>query len=986
MARRKEQYYVFTPGAGGAGTIKIPGHIELNDLLQVTNVTRNEVIYGFAIQGLGATRSHDHPLLGDDPDFPYSIDGTCTFTLQKDTSGMASTDELLILIEDERKGLTVRPFDFGVDAIERQRVSNPESLIDADFEYGLQSSKWQDIGFNSCYPSFATGTGSTISLGNPAVVANGTREITVNIAAAGDLPAPGEAINITGLTNPAAEGSFVVITSGGTTFTYLARTNIPVGTISTANTALRNSIIYDQAELKLRTDGSGGALLVTDGSATAELHFQESHGLIPGSPFVIVNSTGGTQLHEGNFYAEEIVNGKQINFTLPNVAGAGDVGPLAGGFFSDTVLTVYAISDSQFLHRPFDGGVQLTPYVPVAGIEAKRQTKRYFRYQSGKGILFSSGTLFSPVLDVQSATYAAPFIEVTTAEPHRLNAGASVALDGFESDNYNSVLDEYVYTPYVVSSIVSDFTFRVTAAAAPTDLTAVLGREPRAIVTNWHGAAVRAGVMDDANGMFWEYDGRDLSVVLRSCTNQIAGKVSVSTGFHTINGQVGVSKFTEQLRVGDRIQLKGQVYLVGEINSDEQIQIYPAYRGVTAVDATILVVNETRIKQSQFNNDRIDGTGPSGYNVHLDRMQMIGVQYSWYGAGYVDFMMRGPVGDWITCHRISNNNFNTEAYMRSGNLPARYASVTGTAATEITDASSGTGLTINVKDTSRFPDSGFLLLRGQIGVDNIHEVVQYSGKTATSFTGLNRATSYQSFVAGSLRTFSGVTDTARDFPQKSTVLLIDCTAAPTVSHWGSAVIMDGGFNGDRGIAFSTSRSTVTIGSGAEETILLFRPAPSVSDTLAGALGERELLNRSRIELTSLQVVSNAESTGANPVELPSPYEVVGILNPTNIDTATWNNALNSTTANGVAVYQPSFSQVATNITAVPQGGEVLFRFASRGGTDSYDLSDVKELQNSIVGGDGTYPNGPEAIGIVVTNRAGRDIDINIVLNWSEAQA
>jgi hypothetical protein len=39
--------------------------------------------------------------------------------------------------------LTVRPFDFGTDAIERQRVSLGQSIIDADFEYGLQATKWQ---------------------------------------------------------------------------------------------------------------------------------------------------------------------------------------------------------------------------------------------------------------------------------------------------------------------------------------------------------------------------------------------------------------------------------------------------------------------------------------------------------------------------------------------------------------------------------------------------------------------------------------------------------------------------------------------------------------------------------------------------------------------------------------------------------------------------------------------------------------------------
>jgi hypothetical protein len=42
--------------------------------------------------------------------------------------------------------LRVRPYDFGTDAIERMRVAQPQAMLDADFEYGLQPTKWQAIG------------------------------------------------------------------------------------------------------------------------------------------------------------------------------------------------------------------------------------------------------------------------------------------------------------------------------------------------------------------------------------------------------------------------------------------------------------------------------------------------------------------------------------------------------------------------------------------------------------------------------------------------------------------------------------------------------------------------------------------------------------------------------------------------------------------------------------------------------------------------
>ena len=44
------------------------------------------------------------------------------------------------------------PFDFGTDAIERMRIAPPLSMLDADFEYGLQPTKWSAIGMMRGYP------------------------------------------------------------------------------------------------------------------------------------------------------------------------------------------------------------------------------------------------------------------------------------------------------------------------------------------------------------------------------------------------------------------------------------------------------------------------------------------------------------------------------------------------------------------------------------------------------------------------------------------------------------------------------------------------------------------------------------------------------------------------------------------------------------------------------------------------------------------
>ena len=58
--------------------------------------------------------------------------------------------------------------------------------------------------------------------------------------------------------------------------------------------------------------------------------------------------------------------------------------------------------------------------------------------------------------------------------------------------------------------------------------------------------------------------------------------------------------------------------------------------------------------------------------LNISKMQMIGIEYSWYGAGFIDFMVRGADGNFVYAHRMRNSNINTEAFMRSGNLPVRY--------------------------------------------------------------------------------------------------------------------------------------------------------------------------------------------------------------------------------------------------------------------------------------------------------------------------
>jgi hypothetical protein len=70
-----------------------------------------------------------------------------------------------------------------------------------------------------------------------------------------------------------------------------------------------------------------------------------------------------------------------------------------------------------------------------------------------------------------------------------------------------------------------------------------------------------------------------------------------------------------------------------------------------------------------------------------------------------------------------------------------------------------------------------------------------------------------------------------------------------------------------------------------------------------------------------------------------------------------------------------------------QPGETVFSFiANPGERSTLDLSQLKELTNTPLGGRGTFPNGPDVLAINVYKISGAAINSNIILKWGEAQA
>lgn len=907
MAKSQIRSYVFTPGAAGVGTIKVPGKLDLNQLLIITNTTRNVILYNFADTTNASTAISFSR--ANDSNFVTALDNTdgiTTITLQVNTATHSANDSIQIFYE--KSYVDVRMPEIGTDAFERTRMSQPYSMLDADFEYGLQPTKWQAVSLMRGYPSIYEIPGSDANVTAATTnAATGESLITITTSSVHGYSV-GQPITIKGFNTAItgfsrAEGSFIIFSvPSTTTFTYYAKAQ--VGTVNGDN--LYSPII------QLRKGGfyTGAAVSApqfaysADATPKITVTFPAAHGFLPGDTLLVAvtSDSGDTQNHKiagGPFFVETVPTLTTLTYTARSAAVI--TGTIGG--------TIYARPDAYYLHRPLDGGVILSTGGPSYGSHAIRMSKKYIRYQSGKAINYNTGALFAPNYDIRSVTASGTTVGsvitiITDDVDHSCQIGATIEVKGVLTSGYDGT--------YTVASIVDERTLTVLATQTLGATTTDLAGPSYIVVKNWTGAMVRAGTFDDQNGAYWQYDGQTFSVGRRSSTFQISGTATVAPDSNIVTGSN--TRFIAQLAAGDRIVIRGMTHIVSQVNSDTQITITPDYRGVnTSSGIKIARVVDYVVPQSKWNVDRCDGSGgvfnPSGYSIDVGKMQMIGLQWTWYGAGFCDWMLRGPEGKYITVHRLRGNNLNREAYQRSGNSPVRYEVINEGAKSTLTADMTDSQTTIPVADLTYFPTAG------TVYIDN--ELISYTGKSATTgagnLTGATRSATFTHFVAGAARPYSA--GSAATHAKYEGVLQVAATATPNISHWGSAYIQDGGFDSDRGYLFNYQATNLQV-STTKQTAFMIRLAPSVSNALIGDLGDRDLINRAQLLLQALEITSDGY-TGSTP--FTGGIVVEGVLNPqnypTNVSDVTW-SGLQSSGAGGL----PSFSQVASGGGIVWAGG------------------------------------------------------------------
>lgn len=867
----------------------------------VTNVTRNSVYYNFS----DSTKPIVSVTKLDNGDGVLHTVITLNSTVVSNSAPL-STDKIQVYIDEYAQ--TFVPEESFTDAAQKQRVTTPQSLIDTDFEYSIQPSKWETIFLVNNYPSYFPKPNGGNAITATSIYGDGASPrslITVTTSLPHNL-VTGGIVNVQETLNYRVEGTFL-ITSAPTiyTFTYRARGVVSGECIYQNLTTVYGGDVYDGSHIPGGNyPGLGavsGAINTLDSSWTAStdgaspssitLTFKNPHGLLPGQSLTIA----GTNSFDGDFIINSVPNMNQLIFqtytTLPSIGNAGGTG------------RIIAKSDGYVIHRPYDAGVAITTYNNVPGLQTIRQTRRYFRYQAGKGIQFSTGAKLTPTYNIdaissntgilgQTAT-----ITVTTMEDHGMQAGATVFIENIQVSNaagYNPFNGTFTVASVLNSNV---FTYNVLLTnALPTPDLNPNGQSSYAHCIGWVGAETRSGMFDEQNGFYYAFNGTSFTINRRHSEKVLSGRINVTQNSSLVTGTN--TQFRKQLVVGNKIVIKGGSYLVVAISSDTQLYVAPAYKGLTSTGQRATVTQNIQVPQSQWNMDKCDGTGPSGYTLNVARMQMIYIDYSWYGAGTIRFGLRGPRGNIIYVHRMVNSNTNQLAYQKSGNLPARYEvdNAPITLSKLMSGPAATVGAQLNPSDTTLYVDninnwgsSGYLLIKDDTNI----EIASYSGIGSYSSSAMGypitltgRRQSISLVYPDQPFTFKATTNPVIFTPDSSltgtggnaqvAVQPINQNCAPIIQHWGSSVVMDGGFQTDLLPVFTGGMTKYqTLAAGVTRPLLAIRPAPSVDNAIARNYGIRELVNRMALNLQSIGVQTNGS------------YRIDVILNPSYLGYTNW---------------------------------------------------------------------------------------------------
>lgn len=261
-----------------------------------------------------------------------------------------------------------------------------------------------------------------------------------------------------------------------------------------------------------------------------------------------------------------------------------------------------------------------------------------------------------------------------------LSNGEAVMTSGTSTDGYARLVSKKVAKYRAGQSTMAKWTARFTTGSS--------GNRQMAGLYN-----IEAGYQFGYNGtafgiLYTEAATVEVQTLTISAAPTGAGNVTVTLDAGTpvvvaVTNQPNTSVTASQIAAADYTQTAGGwdaqavanvVYFTRRIAGTAGASTFsagavPGIAGTFAILTTGVAPTEQFIAQSAWNQDRFDGTGPSGQTIDPTKGNVYGVQFQYLGYGDAFFyVVNGLTGRPTLCHIIRNSNTRTSTVLRNPNL------------------------------------------------------------------------------------------------------------------------------------------------------------------------------------------------------------------------------------------------------------------------------------------------------------------------------
>ena len=304
MARKAilDTYYTFTPSTR---TIVIPRAVPRERLVLITDVTTNQVLYNYSDATLKATAY----TISTDASGAYT---STTIVLNFNTTALSATDKLQIMVDEYDEKFT--PSETYLDAVNKLRVSQPQSLIDTDYEYSTQATKWENLAVINNRPFAYFNFDKSITFTDISAT-NSSRTYVISTTAAGTNGLyVGQPISVLDTLFAGADGVYIIDSIvAGTSISYTGKFYFTgsTGSINYANsTAIYGAYVFTGAQIPLSS--------ITNVSNLITVTTTVPHGLVVGNDVAVTGTTATTNAPNGSWQVASLLSPTSYTFYATN--------------------------------------------------------------------------------------------------------------------------------------------------------------------------------------------------------------------------------------------------------------------------------------------------------------------------------------------------------------------------------------------------------------------------------------------------------------------------------------------------------------------------------------------------------------------------------------------------------------------------------------------------------------------------------------------